>query len=187
MILGHGPIAQQLASKIDSHPEIPLRVVGFLFPGKSETDNGFVGSLEQPFTSVKTLQILELLAKQQVQKLIIAMPQSDGAEVRKLIAECRKAFVQVYVVPQLYDPYLSKAELLEIDGLPLLSLQERRAPGGSLALKPAMDFALSLGIPGSWSRPFWHWLPWLFTAKRVGRSGRSFVAAKMELLSRCTG
>jgi lipopolysaccharide/colanic/teichoic acid biosynthesis glycosyltransferase len=146
VILGHGPIAQELASKIISHPEIPLRVIGFLFPGESGTNNGFVGSLEQPFTSVKTLQVLELLARQQVQKLIIAMPQPDGAEVLKLIAECRKASVQVYVVPQLYELYLSKVELLEIDGLPLLTLRERNTPGGSLALKPAMDFALSLGI-----------------------------------------
>src|SRR6267378_6398348 len=90
VILGHGPIARELASKIVSHPEIPFHVVGFLFPGESEASNGFASSLEPPFTSVKTLQVLELLARQHVQKLIIAMPQPDGAEIRKLIAECRK-------------------------------------------------------------------------------------------------
>ena len=146
VILGHGPIARELASKIVSHPEIPFQVVGFLFPGESETSNGFASSLKPPFTSVETLQVLELLARQQVQKLIVAMPQPNGAEVRKLIAECRKASVQVYLVPQLYDLYLSKVELVEIDGLPLLSLQERNPPAGSLALKRTMDFVLSLGI-----------------------------------------
>jgi len=146
VILGHGPIARELASKIVSHPEIPFHVVGFLFPGESEVSNGFASSLEPPFTSVKTLQVLELLARQHVQKLIIAMPQPDGAEIRKLIAECRKALVQVYLVPQLYDMSLSKVELLEIDGLPLLSLQDRNLPVGSLALKRIMDFVLSLGI-----------------------------------------
>jgi lipopolysaccharide/colanic/teichoic acid biosynthesis glycosyltransferase len=146
VILGHGPIARELASKIVAHPEIPFHVVGFLFPGESETSNGFASSLEPPFTSVKTLQVLELLARQQVQNLIVAMPQPDGAEVRKLIAECRKASVQVYVVPQLYDLYLSKVKLLEIDGLPLFSLQKRNSPAGSLALKRTMDFVASLGI-----------------------------------------
>jgi len=146
VILGHGPIARELASKIISHPEIPFQVVGFLFPRESETSNGFATSLDPPFTSVKTLQVLELLAQERVQKLIIAMPQPDGAEVRKLIAECRKAAVQVYLVPQLYDLYLSKVELLDIDGLPLLSLRERTSSVGSLALKRAMDFVLSLGI-----------------------------------------
>jgi lipopolysaccharide/colanic/teichoic acid biosynthesis glycosyltransferase len=146
VILGHGPIARELASKIVSHPEIPFHVVGFLFPGESEISNGFANSLDPPFTSVKTLQILELLARIQVQKVIIAMPQPDGAEVRKLIAECRKASVQVYLVPQLYDLYLSKVELLEIDGLPLLSLRERNPVVRNLALKRTMDFVLSLGI-----------------------------------------
>jgi lipopolysaccharide/colanic/teichoic acid biosynthesis glycosyltransferase len=146
VILGHGQIARELASKIASHPEISFNVVGFLFPGESEASNGFASSLEQPFTSVKTLQVLELLARHQVQKIIVAMPQSEGAEVRKLIAECRKASVQVYLVPHLYDLYLSKVELVEIDGLPLLSLQERNTPVGSLAFKRAMDFVLSLGI-----------------------------------------
>jgi lipopolysaccharide/colanic/teichoic acid biosynthesis glycosyltransferase len=146
VILGNGPIAQELASKIVSHPEVPFQVVGFLFPGESETSNGFASSLQPLFTSVKTLQVLELLARQQVHKLIIAMPQPNGAEVRKLIAECRKASVQVFLIPQLYDLYLSKVELVEIDGLPLLSLQERNHPTGSFALKRTMDFVLSLGI-----------------------------------------
>ncbi len=146
IILGQGPIARELASKIGSHPEIPFQVVGYLFPGESESFNGFAGSLEAPLPSVKTLQVLELLVQQKVQNLIIAMSQPNGAEIRKLIAGCREASIQVYLVPQWYDLYLSKAELVEIDGLPLLSLQERNPPAISFALKRAMDFVLSLGI-----------------------------------------
>jgi lipopolysaccharide/colanic/teichoic acid biosynthesis glycosyltransferase len=146
VILGHGPIAQELASKIAFHPELPFQVVGFLFPGESETLNGFASSLGAPLPSVKTLQVLELLVQQKVQKLIIAMPQPNGAEVRKLIAGCRGAAIQVYLVPQWYDLYLSKAELMEIDGLPLLSLQERNPHAISFALKRTMDFVLSSGI-----------------------------------------
>jgi lipopolysaccharide/colanic/teichoic acid biosynthesis glycosyltransferase len=146
VILGQGPIARELASKIASHPEIPFQVVGYLFPGESESFNGFAGSLEATLPSVKTLQVLELLVQQKVQKLIIAMPQPNGAEIRKLIAGCRGASIQVYLVPHWYDLYLSKAELVEIDGLPLLSLQERNPHAISFALKRAIDFVLSSGI-----------------------------------------
>ncbi len=146
VILGNGQVARELASKIASHPELPFHVVGFLFPGESEGPNGFASSLGTPLASVKTLQVLELLAQEKVQKLIIAMSQPSGAEVRKLIAECRKASIQVYLVPQWYDLYASKAELVEIDGLPLLSLQERNPSGASLALKRAMDVVLGAGI-----------------------------------------
>jgi lipopolysaccharide/colanic/teichoic acid biosynthesis glycosyltransferase len=147
VILGHGPIAKELASKIAAHPELPFQIVGFLFPAESEGFNGFTNSLgTPPSTAVKTLQVLDLLVKQRIQKLIIAMPESHGAEIRKLISGCRTASIQVHLVPQWYDLYLSKAELLEIDGLPLLSLQERNPLAISFALKRTMDFIVGLGI-----------------------------------------
>jgi lipopolysaccharide/colanic/teichoic acid biosynthesis glycosyltransferase len=89
---------------------------------------------------------LDFLVQQKVQKLIIAMPESHGAEIRKLISGCRMASIQVHLVPQWYDLYLSKAELLEIDGLPLLSLQDRNPLATSFALKRTMDFVVGLGI-----------------------------------------
>jgi len=146
VILGHGPVAKELASKIALHPELPFRIVGFLFPSESEAFNGFASLLEAPFTSVKTLHVTELLLKHKIQKLIIAMAQPNGAEVRKLIAGCRKASIRVYLVPQWYDLYLSRPKLEEIDGLPMLSLQERNPPAISFPLKRTMDFVLSSGI-----------------------------------------
>ncbi len=135
VILGGGPVARELGAKIASHPEIPFQIVGYLFPNESEALNGFAKSLATPFTSVTTLEVLGLLAQQKVQKLIVAMPQPSGPEVRKLIAECRKASIQVYLVPQWYDLYVSQAQLVEIDGLPLFWLQERNIPVFGLALR----------------------------------------------------
>jgi lipopolysaccharide/colanic/teichoic acid biosynthesis glycosyltransferase len=146
VILGNGPIARELANKIASHPELPFQIVGFLFPGESDASNGFASSLATAHAPIKTLQVLDLLAQENVHRLIIAMPQPDRTEVLKLIAECRKASIQVYLVPQWYDLYVSKAELVEIDGLPLLSLQERNPSPTSFALKRVMDVVLSAGI-----------------------------------------
>jgi lipopolysaccharide/colanic/teichoic acid biosynthesis glycosyltransferase len=146
VILGNGPVARELANKIGSHPEFPFQIVGFLFPAESEISNGFVSSLGAPLAPIKTLQVLELLSLQKVQKLIIAMPQPNGPEVRKLVDECHKVSIQVYLVPQWYDLYVSKAELVEVDGLPLLSLQERNPSSASFAVKRAMDIMLSVGI-----------------------------------------
>jgi lipopolysaccharide/colanic/teichoic acid biosynthesis glycosyltransferase len=146
VILGNGPVAKELANKIASHPELPFQIVGFLLPGEPEASNGLASSLATPRAPIKTLQVLELLAQQNVHRLIITLSQPDRAEVRKLIAECRKASIQVYLVPPWYDLYVSKTELVEIDGLPLLSLQEPNPSPASFALKRAMDVALSAGI-----------------------------------------
>jgi lipopolysaccharide/colanic/teichoic acid biosynthesis glycosyltransferase len=146
LILGSGALARELASKIASHPELPFKIVGFLFPGEPEALNGLSKSLGKPVGAIKTLQVLELMAQHGVRKLIIAMGQPNNAEIRKLIGECRKNLIQVYLVPQLYDLYLSRAKLIEIDSLPLLSLEERNPAPAKLTLKRALDLLLSCGI-----------------------------------------
>jgi len=147
VILGHGQIARELANKIACHPELPFQIVGFLFPGEAETFNGFTTFLDLPSqASVKTLQVLDLLAQQNVHKLIIAMPESHGAEILKLISGCRRASIQVHLIPQWYDLYLSKAELLEIDGLPLLTLQERNPLAIRSTLKRTIDLVVGFSI-----------------------------------------
>jgi lipopolysaccharide/colanic/teichoic acid biosynthesis glycosyltransferase len=147
VILGHGPVARELAAKIAVHPELPFEIEGFLFPAESDAIGGFTSSFEtHPISSVKTLQVLDLLIQQKVQNLIIAMPEFHGAEIRKLIAGCRMASIRVHLVPQWYDLYLSKAELMEIDGLPLLSLQELNPLANRFGWKRTMDFVLGLGM-----------------------------------------
>ncbi len=146
VILGQGPVALELARKIAAHPEMPFQVVGLLYPGEVDGSNGAFNGLSSPLTSVSTLQVLELLEQQKVQRLVIATPQPSGLEVRKLIDGCRKVGIQIYVVPQWYDLYVSKAELVDIDGLPLLSLKERSSSALDLALKRGIDLLLSLGI-----------------------------------------
>ena len=146
IILGNGHVARELANKIAMHPELPFFVVGFLFPSESESSSWQTGPVGTPPASIRTLQVLDLLARQEVRKIIIAMQQTSTAEVRKLIAECRRSSIQLYLVPQWYDLYLSKADLLEVDGLPLLSLQERNPSHASMIVKRAMDIVLSGGI-----------------------------------------
>jgi lipopolysaccharide/colanic/teichoic acid biosynthesis glycosyltransferase len=146
VILGNGRIARELAEKVAAHPELHFQVVGFLFPDESDASNGFASSVGTPLASVKTLQVLELLARENVQKLIIVMSQQNHTEVGKLLAECRKFSIQVYVVPHWYDLYVSRTELIDIDGLPLLSLAERNPSDVTLALKRAIDVMLSAGL-----------------------------------------
>jgi lipopolysaccharide/colanic/teichoic acid biosynthesis glycosyltransferase len=143
VLLGDGLIAREFATKIASHPELPFQVVGFLFPSQTEAFHGFAPSDR---SSLKTLQIVDLLLQQKVNTLIVAMEHRDRSEIRKLIDGCRKASIRVYLLPQWYDLYVSKAELIEIDGLPLFSLREYRAPSMTLAFKRAVDLMLSAGI-----------------------------------------
>ena len=54
--------------------------------------------------------------------------------------------MRVYLVPQGYGLYLSEAELVDIDGLPLLSLREPKPSIVAVTAKRGVDFLLSLGM-----------------------------------------
>jgi len=121
VIAGSGSVARELAVRIERHPEMLCKVVGFLSP----EDNGPAINLPNSSSgvSVSTLGVVELLRRQQIDELILALPKPAWPEVLNLAARCREYDISVSIVPQPYELYLSKPEFLDLDGLPILQLQ----------------------------------------------------------------
>jgi len=142
VILGAGRVARELAHKIRTHPEMSMEVVGVLFPANA--DPGERSATAPQSISLRSLNVLDLLQEQHVQELIIVEPVPSAPETEKLISNCRKAGIRMHIVPQHYELYLSKAELQEIDGVPLVSLQERKPPAIGASVKRSMDVAGAL-------------------------------------------
>lgn len=137
VILGSGRLVRELALKIMRHPEMSMEVTGVLFPSGTESDKTF--KLRPGTLSLRSLNVLSLMQAKQVQELIVVEPIPPGPEPLKLISSCRKAGIRVYLVPQHYELYLSKAKLTEIDDVPLLSLEEQTLPVIGLHLKKLID------------------------------------------------
>ncbi len=140
-ILGGGRIAKELATKITRHPEMRWQVVGFLCP--DEQTYHPVGDGSRASQTVRTVEILDLLAEKHVSELIVVLPH-PGREILNLVARCRAAGIHVSMMPQFYELYISRPRLAEIDGLPLISLEEHIPPAISQAIKRFMDLAGTL-------------------------------------------
>ncbi len=142
VIVGTGNVALELARKIKRHPELMLEVVGFLSPGATDAGNHLDGGApprgEQP-QSVTSLGALELFRSSHVDELIVALPDISATETKKLVALCRQQGFRVSLVPQWYELYLSKARLLELDGLPMVSLENHSPSGVSFLFKRVID------------------------------------------------
>jgi lipopolysaccharide/colanic/teichoic acid biosynthesis glycosyltransferase len=138
VILGAGRVARELAHKITFHPEMSMEVVGLLFPsdadpaGQSETSSS-------SSISLRSVNIVKLLRENNVQELIVVEPVPPGPETQKLISSCRESGMRIHLVPQHYELYLSKAELTEIEDVPLLSLEECKLPVLGLRVKRCID------------------------------------------------
>ena len=71
-----------------------------------------------------TLQVVDLLRSQRIDELILALPEPSSPELLNLVGRCRGQGINVSLVPQPYELYLSKPDLLDLGGLPLLRLRE---------------------------------------------------------------
>ena len=141
VIVGSGRTARELKTKIQRHPEILCYVVGCLSPS-----DAFIGSPEIKDTPralpVKTLGIVDLLQTYEVDEVILVGASCAHNEMLNLAARCRNEGIQVSLVPELYELYLCKPNLLDLDGLPVLQLPQP-TPLVTGGLKRAMDLVLS--------------------------------------------
>jgi lipopolysaccharide/colanic/teichoic acid biosynthesis glycosyltransferase len=121
VIVGSGALARELATKIKRHPEMLFQVVGFLCPAEVAMEGQSVGF---DTISARTLGVVDLLRSRNVDEVIIALPKPGHPEVLDLAARCRGQGISVSLVPHPYELYLSRARLFDLDGLPLLQLQD---------------------------------------------------------------
>jgi len=151
VILGSGHLAHELAYKITRHPEMLLEVIGSLYPSGSDSSNGFP-TPPQELVSLQSLNVHSLLQERDVSELIVVLPHPPGSDAEKIISRCREAGMLVRLVPQWYELYVSEAQMIEVDGVPLISLEERNISTVALGFKRAVDligglFLLTLSFP----------------------------------------
>lgn len=143
VIVGSGPIATEIATKIDSHPEMLWEVAGFLCPAENATN------LEQPEEKlapicVRSPGIADLLCSRAIDDLILAVPKPGHPEISELVSQCLNRGIAVSLVPQPYELYLSQPKLVDLDGLPLLKLEGLPAVPAAPFWKRLFDLGLSI-------------------------------------------
>jgi lipopolysaccharide/colanic/teichoic acid biosynthesis glycosyltransferase len=143
VIVGSGQVARELASKIERHPEMLCRVVGFLYPQDASDNLGLPRSSTSDSTTLFTLKVVDLLRSQHVDELILALQKPSWPELLNLVGLCRGQGINVSLVPQPYELYLSKPDLQDLGGLPLLRLRESSTSGVFFQWKRIADLALT--------------------------------------------
>jgi lipopolysaccharide/colanic/teichoic acid biosynthesis glycosyltransferase len=120
VVVGRGLLARELGRKIQRHPEMLCRVIGFLAPDDGPADPSFA---EDP-TSVRTgaLGVVEMLVAQRTDEVILVPEECRSPDLLNLAALCRDRGIRVSIVPQFYELYLSRSHLTDLGGLPVLQL-----------------------------------------------------------------
>ena len=142
VIVGRGRLARELARKIQRHPEMLCQVVGFLAP-EDGTSASISPSLEADrAVNTGAFGVVDMLCKRQVDEVILAVEEYASPDLLNLTALCRDRGIKVSLVPQLYELYLSRSYLIDLDGLPVLQLARSGPTAVTLAGKRIFDVVL---------------------------------------------
>jgi lipopolysaccharide/colanic/teichoic acid biosynthesis glycosyltransferase len=143
VIIGNGPIAREMMAKIDSHPEMLRQVIGFLSSGDDTCP--VIPSADRKHAIVlQSRNVAELLASRGVDEIILTVPTPGHPEILDLTSRCRSLGIAVSMVPQPYELYLTKHELSDLDGMPLLQLASDTSADDEPLWKRAFDICMTL-------------------------------------------
>lgn len=150
VLVGNERIARELALKIARHPEMLCRVVGYLNPFRtSSPDTREAHPAPGHQSGLGSMDVLRMLLERRVSEVIVLLQHYPGIEFQDFLLRCRSHGIHVSVLPQAYELYLSRPDVVEIAGLPLIALDRPgMSPIGRVA-KRLFDLAglLVLAVP----------------------------------------
>jgi lipopolysaccharide/colanic/teichoic acid biosynthesis glycosyltransferase len=149
VILGGGRVAQEVATKIEQHPEMLCKVVGLLFPNECSEELIVPGAAKEKNRQLSTLDIIEMLRSSRVNEVIAAFAQSPTPELLSLMDRIRDAGIETTLVPQSYELYASRPQMVTLDGLPLVQLRDPGLRRRYVVMKRWLDLggATMLSVP----------------------------------------
>jgi Undecaprenyl-phosphate glucose phosphotransferase len=185
LIAGAGELGRLVADKILEHRELGYQIVGFV---DDRAGGDYLGHRGLPLLGTLD-EAGEIAASEDIDHLYVALPAEDHVRMLQLLENIGQECVDVKVVPDLLQVIALRARLEDLDGIPIVNINDVPLQGFNSVLKRSIDIALSavalalLSIPfalialairlTSPGRVF-------YTQERMGLDGKPFVITKFR-------
>jgi len=143
LIIGEGELGQKLLHSFNIHSEIGLKAVGFLSDSEEK-----LGQVTNGLRIIGTFEGLhEVLKQQKIDQVYIALPFHQHEKIRHILSSLKNELVDIKVVSDLYDSIRLGGGVDDLDGLPIINIQDTPLHGWGKIAKRALDILLaSAGI-----------------------------------------
>jgi Undecaprenyl-phosphate glucose phosphotransferase len=139
LIAGAGELGREVAGRIDLHPEMGFKIVGFL-----TTEKKVVGTQIDGYPVLGVLDdISEHIKKYGVDKLFITLPMKSQENFEKVLFNLDEDSVDIKVVPDLLPYMIPGSSVDNFDGLPIVNLTESPLYGWNIVFKRSTDIMIS--------------------------------------------
>jgi Undecaprenyl-phosphate glucose phosphotransferase len=139
LIAGSGELGRLVADKILEHRELGYQIVGFVDDRAAGDHLGYrglplLGTIEEA---------PEISARELIDHLYVALPPEQHVQMLELIESTSREMVDVKVVPDLLQVIALRARLEDLDGVPVISINDVPLQGFNSLVKRAIDMAIS--------------------------------------------
>jgi Undecaprenyl-phosphate glucose phosphotransferase len=185
LVAGAGELGRVVVDKLLEHHELGYKVIGFVDDKAGGDHIGYRG-LPLLGTLDETGDILQ---RDRIDQLYVALPLDEHMKMVALVESANREIVEVKVVPDLVQVIALRARLEELDGIPIININDVPLRGFNSVLKRAIDVGLSaaglfvlspvlgvLALLVRLSSPG----PAFFRQERMGLDGRSFWVWKFR-------
>jgi Undecaprenyl-phosphate glucose phosphotransferase len=139
LIAGAGDVGRMVADKFLEHRELGFKVLGFIDDRAAGDHIGYRG-----LPLLGTLgDADEIIRTEKVDHLYVALPLEEHVKMLGLVEATNREGVDVHVVPDLLQFIALRARLENLDGVPIISLNDVPLRGFNSILKRATDIAIS--------------------------------------------
>ena len=185
LIAGSGDLGRLVADKILEHRELGYQIVGFVDDRAVDDHLGYRG-----FPLLGTLDdAAEITAREAIDHLYVALPPDQHVRMLELLESTSREVVDVKVVPDLLQVIALRARLEDLDGIPVININEPPLQGFNSLVKRAIDIAISAAALAFFAVPLTVIAivvkltskgPVFFRQERMGLDGKSFTIVKFR-------
>jgi Undecaprenyl-phosphate glucose phosphotransferase len=141
LIAGSGDLGRLVADKVLQHRELGFQVVGFVCDRAAGDHIGYRG-----LPLLGTLnETDEIIKREKIDHVYVALPLEEHVKMLGIVEATNREGVDVHVVPDLLQFIALRARLENLDGVPIISLNDVPLRGFNSILKRLIDATLSAG------------------------------------------
>lgn len=151
LVIGATDAARRVMDSIVDRPNLGYHLVGYIdnmlrfsrwiMPVKYR--HGSMTGREVPHLGTIE-QIETILDTYDVEEVIIALPATEHQTVNRVIERCRERKLAYTLVPDVFELPIGTLDVQQLNGVPLISLNENKLTGWNYLLKRSIDIAGAL-------------------------------------------
>jgi Undecaprenyl-phosphate glucose phosphotransferase len=185
LIAGSGELGRLVADKIIEHRELGYQIVGFIDDRANGDHLGYRG-----LPLLGTIdEAADITVRENIDHLYVALPPEQHVRMLDLLETTSRVMVDVKVVPDLLQVIALRARLEDLDGVPVINVNEPPLQGFNALVKRAIDILVSgvalvaLALPFAVVALLVRFTsrgPVFYRQERTGLDGKSFTIVKFR-------